>query len=236
MNDQFSRTALLLGGDNMAKLAAARVCVFGVGGVGGHVVEALARTGIGGIDLVDGDTVTVSNLNRQIIATQSTVGMRKTHAAAERIHSINPGCRVNSFDLFFLPENADSFDFTPYDYVVDAVDTVAAKLEIVLRAQAAGIPVISSMGAGNKMDPAAFRVADIYDTSVCPLARVMRQELKKRGVRALKVVFSTEAPIKPPQNAETLPNGKKSIPGSNAFVPGAAGLIIAGEVVKDLIK
>jgi tRNA A37 threonylcarbamoyladenosine dehydratase len=235
MENPFSRTEMLFGRDNMAQLAAARVCVFGIGGVGGHAAEALVRSGIGAIDLVDGDIVSLTNLNRQIIATTNTIGMQKTRAAAERFHAINPACKVTEHNLFFLPSNADAIDFSLYDYVVDAVDTVAAKVEIVLAAQAAGIPVISSMGAGNKLDPTAFRVADIYGTSVCPLAKVMRHELKRRGVKRLKVVFSTETPIKPLTRGEAAAVGKRTVPGSNAFVPGAAGLIIAGEVVRDLI-
>lgn len=225
----------------MKRLEEARVAVFGVGGVGGYVVEALARSGIGHLDLIDNDTVALSNLNRQIIATMNTLGRPKVDVMRERILSINPYAEVVVHECFFLPENADQFDFGQYSYVVDAVDTVTAKLEIVQRAQAAGTPVISSMGTGNKLDPSRFRVADIYQTSVDPLARVMRRELKKRGVKSLKVVYSTEEPLKPEASgkiAAPVPGGssRRSTPGSTAFVPPAAGLLIASEVVKDLIR
>lgn len=234
MKKQFERTALLLGEAAVEKLAEARVAVFGVGGVGGYAVEALARSGIGGFVLTDSDTVSESNINRQIIATHSTVGRYKTEVMKERILEINPEARVETRQCFFLPENADSFDFTEYSYVVDAVDTVSAKLEIIMRAKAAGVPVISSMGAGNKLDAAGFKVSDIYDTRVCPLARVMRRELKKRGIDSLKAVYSEEEPIKP--LAEISEGGKRTLPGSVAFVPSVAGLVLAGEVIKDLIR
>jgi len=234
MNEQFARTRLLLGDAAMERLAGARVAVFGIGGVGGHAVEALARSGIGEIDLIDSDTVSESNLNRQLIATHSTVGRYKVDVMEERIRDINPQAIVHKYRCFFLPENAGQFPFGEYDYVVDAVDTVAAKIELVLKARAAGVPVISSMGAGNKLDASAFRVADIYQTSVCPLARVMRRELKKRGVKQLKVVYSQEMPLMPASGGETPPEGRRAVPGSVAFVPSVAGLIIAGEVVKDL--
>ena len=233
--NQFSRTELLIGPEAMEKLHRSRVAVFGVGGVGGYVVEALARSGVGTLDLIDNDVVSLTNLNRQIIATHATLGMRKVDAAAERVHDICPEIQVNRHACFFLPENADSFDFTQYDYVVDAVDTVSAKVEIVLRAQAAGVPVISSMGAGNKLDPSRFRVADIYQTKVCPLARAMRGLLKRKGVKKLKVVYSEEEAITPLGEAEDALEGKRATPGSMAFVPAAAGLILAGEVVRDLI-
>ena len=233
--NQFSRTELLIGPEAMAKLHRSRVAVFGVGGVGGYVVEALARSGVGTLDLIDNDVVSLTNLNRQIIATHATLGMRKVDAAAERVRDICPDIQVNRHNCFFLPENADSFDFTQYDYVVDAVDTVSAKAEIVLRAQAAGVPVISSMGTGNKLDPSRFRVADISATKVCPLARAMRNLLRRKGVKHLKVVYSEEEALKPLGEAEDAPQGKRATPGSTAFVPAAAGLILAGEVVRDLI-
>ena len=236
MENQFTRTELLLGADAMEKLRDSRVSIFGVGGVGGYVAEALARSGIGAFELVDRDVVSVTNLNRQIIATWKTIGRDKTEVMAERIADINPEAKVTLRKCFFLPETADQFDFSRYDYVVDAVDTVTAKIEIILRAQQAGVPVISSMGAGNKLDPSKFEVADIYKTSVDPLARVMRRELKKRGVRKLKVVYSKEEPMKPLGRIEADPEaGRKDVPGSSAFTPSAAGLLIASEVVKDLI-
>ena len=221
----------------MARLARARVAVFGLGGVGGYAVEALARSGVGALDLVDDDAVSLTNLNRQILATEQTVGMAKVDAAEQRIRSINPDCRVRKDRTFFLPETAERFDFTQYDYVVDAVDTVAAKLALAERAHAAGVPIISAMGAGNKLDPTAFSVADITETSVCPLARVLRKELKKRGIEHLKVVYSREAPLRPLSAAEEDGGAhpRRDVPASNAFVPGVAGLILAGEVVKDLI-
>ncbi len=229
-----SRARLLIGDDAIERLKNAKVAVFGVGGVGGYAVEALARSGVGAIELIDNDAVSVSNINRQIIATVDTVGMKKVQAAMERVLSINPDCSVAVRDEFFLPENADTFDFSDYDYVVDAVDTVAAKISIVMKCTDAGTPVISAMGAGNKLDPTAFEVADIYKTSGCPLARVMRRELKARGVKKLKVVYSKEQPVKPRLTEEELPEGKRQIPGSIAFVPSVMGLIIAGEVIKDI--
>ena len=232
MEDMFSRTRMLLGDEAMARLSLSRVAVFGLGGVGGHVVEALARSGVGALDLIDSDRVALSNLNRQIIATRDTLGMLKVDAAKARVLAINPDCRVRAYPVFFLPETADQFDFTQYDYVVDAIDTVAGKLQLILAAQAAGVPVISSMGAGNKLDPTAFRVADISETSVCPLARTMRRELRKRGVEHVKVVYSTEPALSPAPADE--PTGRRATPGSTAFVPAVAGLILAGEVVKDI--
>lgn len=237
MLNQFSRTEILLGSDAMDRLKNAKVIVFGIGGVGGYVVEALVRSGIGTIDIVDNDTVSLTNLNRQIIATRSTIGKNKVDVMEERMKDINPDVIVNKYQCFYLPETAERFDFSQYDYVVDAVDTVSAKIDIVVQAQKAGIPVISSMGAGNKLNPAAFEVADIYKTSVCPLAKVMRRELKKRGVKKLKVVYSKEIPLKPAENDEIKKENekKRQAPGSIAFVPSVAGLIIAGEVIKDLI-
>jgi tRNA A37 threonylcarbamoyladenosine dehydratase len=236
MDGRFSRTERLLGRDNIEKLSNARVALFGVGGVGGYVAEALARSGIGHFVLIDDDSVALSNLNRQIIALHSTLGRNKAKVMADRIADINPLAKVEARDCFYLPENADSFDFSDYSYVVDAVDTVTAKLEIIQRAKSSGVPVISSMGAGNKLDPSKFEVADIYKTSVDPLARVMRRELKKRGVRKLKVVYSKEEPLKPLGRIEADPEaGRKDVPGSSAFTPSAAGLLIASEVVKDLI-
>ena len=237
MIEQFSRTQMLLGEDAMARLYGAKVAVFGVGGVGGYVVEALARCGIGRLDLCDSDTVSVSNINRQILATHSTVGMLKVEAAKRRIADINPACEVRTYPFFYLPDTADRFDFTEYDYIVDCIDTVTGKLQLVERAVAAGTPIICSMGTGNKLDPAAFQVADISKTSMCPLARIMRKELKKRGIHHLNVVYSQEEARKPDVDEEELKRiGKRQIPGSVAFVPGAAGLILAGEVVKDLIE
>ena len=236
MQNEFQRTGLLLGETNMNKLQASRILLFGVGGVGGYVAEALARSGVGAFDLIDRDRVSITNLNRQIIATMKTIGMDKTEAMAARIRDINPEAEVTQHKCFYLPETADMFDFSQYDYVVDAVDTVTAKIEIILQAQRAAVPVISSMGAGNKLDPSKFEVADIYKTSVDPLARVMRRELKKRGVRKLKVVYSKEEPLKPLGRIEADPEaGRKDVPGSSAFTPSAAGLLIASEVVKDLI-
>ena len=237
MENQFSRTELLLGKENMEKLAAARVCIFGIGGVGGYVAEALARSGVGHLELVDNDVVCLSNLNRQIIATHETLGRYKADVMKERILSINPEAEVTVHKCFYLPETRSQFDFTNYDYVVDAIDTVAGKIALVLQAEESGTPVISSMGAGNKLDPAAFQVADIYQTSVCPLAKVMRKELKKRGVKKLKVVYSKELPVAVQNDEESLhSSSRRSIPGSIAFVPSVAGLIIAGEVVKDLVS
>lgn len=229
MSAQFLRTELLLGKEAMKKLSDSRVAVFGIGGVGGYVCEALVRSGVKAFDLIDNDKVCLTNLNRQIIATQKTVGRYKTEVMKERILEINPDADVNIHKCFFLPENADEFSFEEYDYIVDAVDTVTAKIAIVVKAQEKNVPVISCMGAGNKLDGSQFRVSDIYKTKVCPLARVMRRELKKRGVKKLKVVYSEEKPIRPQKDIE---NG--SVPGSVAFVPSVAGMIIAGEVVKDL--
>lgn len=248
MLNQFSRTQLLLGKEGIDRLAEAKVAVFGIGGVGGYVVEALARSGVGSFVLVDDDKVCLTNLNRQIIATRSTVGKYKTDVMRDRILDINPQAQVEVRQCFYLPENADEFDFSEYSYVVDAVDTVTAKLEIIMRAKQTGTPVISSMGAGNKLDPTKFQVADIYDTTICPLARVIRRELRKRNVKNLKVVYSTEKSIRPledmsiscrtncicPPGAKHKCTERRDIPGSVAFVPSVAGLIIAGEVVKDL--
>lgn len=249
MQNQYSRTQLLLGAEAMEKLHNSRVAVFGIGGVGGYTVEALARSGVGALDLIDDDKVCLTNLNRQIIATRSTVGQYKVDVAAQRIHDIDPDIRVTTHRCFFGPETQDQFDFTQYDYVVDAIDTVTGKLEMIEQAYRAGTPIISSMGAGNKMDPTAFEVADIYETSVCPLAKVMRHELRKRGISKLKVVYSKEKPIAPKEDMANsckthciCPPGtarkctqRRQVPGSNAFVPSVVGLIIAGEVVKDLI-
>ena len=237
MNEQFSRTGILLGEAAVRKLNKARVAVFGIGGVGGYTVEALARCGVGQLDLIDSDTVSVSNINRQILATHSSVGKLKVEVAKARILDINPECSVRTYPIFYLPETAQQFDFTQYDYIVDAIDTVTGKLQLVERAVAAGTPIICSMGTGNKLDPAAFMVSDISKTSMCPLARIMRKELKKRGIHHLKVVYSQEEALTPDVDPEELARtGKRQIPGSVAFVPGAAGLILAGEVVKDLIK
>ena len=248
MLNQFSRTELLLGHDNMEKLKNARVAVFGIGGVGGFTVEALARSGVGTLDLIDDDKVCLTNINRQIIATRKTIGQYKVDAAKERVLDINPDAVVNTYKTFFVPETADEFDFAAYDYVVDAIDTVTGKIMLVEAAQKAGTPIISSMGAGNKLDPTAFEVADIYKTSVCPLAKVMRRELKKRGIKKLKVVYSKEKALTPIDETENscrshciCPPGsartctqRRQIPGSTAFVPSVVGLIIAGEVIKDL--
>ena len=237
--DQYSRTALLLGADAMKKLKNATVAVFGLGGVGGYVAEALARSGVGALELVDHDTISLTNLNRQLFALHSTVGMAKAEAAKQRILDIDPEIRVTARQEFYCPDTAKDFDFSQYDYVVDAIDTVTGKLALVTAAKEAGIPIISSMGTGNKLDPTRFQIADITKTSVCPLARIMRKECAKRGIKHLKVLFSTEDPIPSDPNAitdEELPEGRRALPGSVAFVPSAAGLIIAGEVVKDLIK
>ena len=236
MLNQFSRTELLLGREAMERLAASRVAVFGIGGVGGYTVEALVRSGIGGIDLIDNDRVCLTNINRQIYATRKTVGQYKVDVAAERIAEINPDVNVRTFKIFYTPETAEQFDFSQYQYVVDAIDTVTGKLALVENAYAAGTPVISSMGAGNKLDPTAFEVADIYDTSVCPLARIMRKELKRRGIPGLKVVYSKEKPLVPAASEEQSGTQRRQVPGSSAFVPSVAGLIIAGEVIKDLIR
>lgn len=246
MEHWYARTEMMFGEAAVKRLRASRVAVFGIGGVGGYVCEALVRSGIGAFDLIDKDKVDITNLNRQIIATTKTIGKHKTQVMRERMLEINPKAEINVHDCFFLPETSGQFSFEEYDYVVDAVDTVTAKIELVLRAQSCGVPVISSMGAANKTDPTKFEVADIYETSICPLARVMRRELKARGVRNLKVVYSKEPPVRPvtvsPEQhdtkqaqADTTVGRKKTAPGSVAFVPSVAGLIIAGEVVKDLM-
>jgi len=248
--DQFARTQLLLGVDAMNKLKNSRVAVFGIGGVGGYSVEALARSGVGAVDLIDDDKVCLTNINRQIIADVKTIGKYKVDVARDRILSINPRCKVTTYQCFYLPQNAKDFDFSQYDYVIDAVDTVTAKINLVMQANENGVPVISSMGAGNKLDPTAFVVSDIYKTDVCPLAKVMRRELKKRNIKKLKVVYSKEKPLVPiedesiscrshcvcPPGAERKCTDRRAIPGSVAFVPSVVGLIIAGEVIKDLIK
>ena len=235
MLEQFLRTEMLLGSEALTRLQSARVAVFGLGGVGGYVVEALARSGVGSLDLIDSDTVSVSNLNRQILATHSTVGMLKVDAARNRVLDINPACNVKTWPVFYTPDTADAFDFTQYDYIVDAIDTVTGKLALVERAKAAGTPIICCMGTGNKLDASAFQVADISKTTMCPLARVMRKELTKRGIRHLKVVYSQEETLTPTGwEEEAAALGKRQIPGSVAFVPGAAGLLLAGEVVRDL--
>ena len=236
MGEQFSRTALLLGEEALDKLAACRVAVFGVGGVGGHCVEALARSGVGALDLIDSDTVCLSNLNRQIIALHSTIGRKKVDVAAERVHDINPECKVTVYPIFYLPETQEQFDFSVYDYVVDCIDTVKGKLSLADQAQTAGTPIISAMGAGNKLDPTRFEVADIFETSVCPLARVMRTECRKYGIAHLKVVYSKEPPLHLHETAQTEDKAGRPAPGSVAFVPSVAGLIMAGEVVRDLIS
>ncbi len=247
MLDQFVRTELLFGTEAMDRLAGCRVAVFGIGGVGGYVCEALARSGVGALDLIDDDKVCLSNINRQIIATTKTVGRYKTEVMKERILDINPEAKVTTHQCFFLPENAADFPFDQYDYVVDAIDTVTAKIELVMQCQQVGVPIISSMGAGNKLDPTQFRVADIYKTQMDPLAKVMRRELKKRGVKKLKVVYSEEQPIAPiekPAGGEDSAtvdpqrpgSSRRSTLGSTAFVPSVAGLVIAGEVIKDLTK
>ena len=248
MQNQYSRTQLLLGAEAMEKLHNSRVAVFGIGGVGGYTVEALARSGVGALDLIDDDKVCLTNLNRQIIATRKTIGKYKTDVMKERILEINPKAEVTMHKCFFLPENAEEFPFEEYDYVVDAVDTVTAKIELVMKCKEKNVPIISSMGAGNKLDASAFKVADIYKTQMCPLAKVMRRELKKRHVKKLKVVYSEEKPTRPiedmaiscrnhcicPPGAEHKCTERRDIPGSVAFVPSIVGLIIGGEVVKDL--
>jgi len=248
MLNQFSRTQLLYGAEAMKKLVSSRVAVFGIGGVGGYVVEALARSGVGTLDLIDDDKVCLTNINRQILATRKTVGRYKVDVAEERVHEINPQCTVNTYKTFFLPDTQDQFDFREYDYVVDAIDTVTGKLAIVEKAKEAGVPVISSMGAGNKLDASQFEVADIYKTSICPLAKVMRRECRKRGIKSLKVVYSKEEPVTPLEDMSIscrqhciCPPGtarkcteRRDIPGSTAFVPSVVGLIIAGEVINDL--
>ena len=248
MLNQFSRTQLLYGEEAMQRLSSLRVAVFGIGGVGGYTVEALARSGIGALDLIDDDKVCLTNINRQILATRKTVGKYKVDVAAERVHDINPDCEVRTYKTFFLPDIQDMFDFTDYDYVVDAIDTVTGKLAIIEKAKTAKTPVISSMGAGNKINASMFEVADIYQTSICPLAKVMRRECKKRGIESLKVVYSKEKPIRPLEDMSIscrkhciCPPGtvrkcteRRDIPGSTAFVPSVVGLIIAGEVINDL--
>ncbi|MGN0318347.1 MAG: ThiF family adenylyltransferase [Lachnospira sp.] len=234
MADQFSRTRRLFGSDNMDKLKAGRVIVFGVGGVGGYVCEALARAGIGAIDIVDNDTVSITNINRQIIALHSTVGRLKVDVMAERIADINPECKVKKYTQFYLPENKDEFDFTQYDYVVDAIDTVAGKIAMVLQANEAGVPIISSMGTGNKIHPEMLEISDIYKTSVCPLAKVMRHELKKRNVRHLTVLYSKEIPLTPVEESDEVTN-KRSVPSSTSFVPPTGGLLIAAHIVRELL-
>ena len=237
--DPYSRTSLLLGAAAMKKLKNATVAVFGLGGVGGYVVEALARSGIGGLELIDHDTISLTNLNRQLLATHDTIGKSKAQAAKDRVLSIDPTIQVTARQEFYCPDTAKDFDFSRYDYVVDAIDTVTGKLALVTAAQAAGVPILSCMGTGNKLDPTRFQIADISKTSVCPLARIMRKECAKRGIRHLKVLFSTEDPIPSDPAAvtdEELPEGRRALPGSVAFVPSVAGLIIAGEVIKDLIK
>ena len=250
MLNQFSRTQLIFGIEAMEKLSQARVAVFGIGGVGSYTAEALVRSGIGAIDLIDDDRICLTNLNRQLFATRDTVGQHKVDVAEKRIRSINPDCKVITHKTFYMPDKKDLFDFTEYDYIVDAIDTVKGKLELVMNSKASETPIISSMGAGNKVNAAAFEVADIYETSVCPLARVMRYECRKRGIDSLKVVYSKEKPIRPLEDMSIscrkhciCPPGtarkctqRRDIPGSTAFVPSAAGLIIAGEVIKDLIE
>mgnify|MGYP000159741926 CR=1 FL=1 len=250
MLNQFSRTELLLGKAAMEKLKNSRVAVFGIGGVGGYTVEALVRSGVGTLDLIDNDKVCLTNINRQIYATRKTIGKYKVDVAEERCKDINPDVVINTYKTFYMPETAEKFDFSLYDYVVDAIDTVTGKIELAVNAAKAEVPIICSMGAGNKLDPSRFEVADIYSTSVCPLARVMRYELKKRGIKKLKVVYSKEKPLTPiddmamsckkncvcPPGMARKCTARRQVPGSTAFVPSAAGLIMAGEVVKDLIK
>ena len=239
--DRYSRTRFLLGEDGMGKLKNAHIAIFGLGGVGGYVAEALARSGVGALTLVDHDTISKSNINRQILATENTVGQDKVTAAAERVAAINPQIWVIPRKTFYLPETAGEFDFKEYDYVVDAIDTVTGKMMLIQAAKAAGTPIISSMGTGNKLDPTAFQVGDIFETSVCPLARIIRKECKKRSIEKLKVVYSTEDPIKNPLPPDDpawaeLPEGRNALPGSVCFVPAVAGMIIAGEVIQDLIR
>lgn len=236
MNEQFSRTALVIGSEGVDRLQSAKVALFGVGGVGSFTAEALIRAGIGALDLFDNDTVAPSNLNRQLIALHSTIGRHKVDVARERLMDINPEAKIGAYRMFYLPENADSIDLSGYDYIIDCIDTVAAKIELVVRADRLGVPIIASMGTGNKLDPTVFEVADISKTSVCPLARVMRQELRKRGIQHLKVVYSREIPLTPIANeAQEAPQAsRRSVPGSVSFCPSVAGLILAGEVVRDL--
>jgi tRNA A37 threonylcarbamoyladenosine dehydratase len=249
MLNQFSRTELLVGSEGMEKLKNARVAIFGIGGVGGYTVEALARSGVGTLDLIDDDKICLTNLNRQILATRSTVGKYKVDVARNRVLDINPNANVNIYKTFYVPDTADQFDFTQYDYVVDAIDTVTGKIELIMQADRTNTPIISSMGAGNKMDASAFKVADIYKTNVCPLAKVMRRELKKRGIKKLKVVYSEEKPMTPiddmaiscrthcicPPGTARKCTQRRQVPGSNAFVPSVVGLIIAGEVINDIL-
>ena len=235
--DQYSRTRFLLGAEGMDKLKNAHVAVFGLGGVGGYVVEALARSGVGALTLVDHDTISLTNINRQLLATHETIGMEKSDAAKARVLAIDPSIQVQALKTFYMPDTADQFDFTKYDYVVDAVDTVTAKLSLIVACKEAGTPIISSMGTGNKLDPTKFQIADIAKTSICPLARIMRKECAKRGIKHVKVLFSTEDAISPQcDSTEEMPEGRRALPGSVAFVPSVAGLIIAGEVIKDLVK
>lgn len=238
MPDQFSRTELLFGREAMEKLAAARVAVFGVGGVGGYAVEALARSGVGALDLIDSDTISLTNINRQLLATHDSIGKSKVEVARQRVLSINPACTVTTHQVFYLPETEAQFDFTRYDYIIDAIDTVSGKLALIVNAQKAGTPIICSMGAGNKLDPTAFRVADIYETSADALARVIRKECRKRGIAHLKVVYSQEEARRPLTEAQPPLSPpcttRKDVPGSTAFVPSVAGLILAGEVIKDI--
>ena len=250
MLNQFSRTQLIFGKEAMDVLASSRVAIFGIGGVGGYTAEALARSGVGALDLIDDDKICLTNINRQILATRSTVGKYKVDIAESRILDINPDCQVRTYKTFYMPDTKDEFDFTQYDYIVDAIDTVKGKLELVVNAKEAGTAIISSMGAGNKVDPTAFEVTDLYKTSVCPLARVMRYECKRRGIKKLKVVYSKEKPIRPledmsircrshcicPPDTARKCTHRRDIPGSTAFVPSVVGLIIAGEVVKDLCR
>ena len=236
IKELFVRTEMLFGEEAMKKFASSRVAVFGIGSVGGHAAEALVRSGIGNIELIDADTVCQSNINRQLFATTKNIGRLKTEAAKERLLEINPEINITVKSIFYLPENADEFDFTQYDYIIDAVDTVAAKLSLAQKAQLAGTPIISSMGAGNKLDPTLFEVADIYKTSVCPLAKVMRAECRKRGIKKLNCVYSKEIPMKPKEVFSEEKSTRRQTPGSVAFVPSVAGLIIAGEVLKDLAK
>lgn len=250
MLNQFSRTELLFGKESMERLSKSRVAVFGIGGVGGYAVEALIRSGVGTVDLIDDDKICITNINRQIYATHKTVGKYKVDVAEERIHEINPDAVVNTYKIFYSNETADQFDFTAFDYIIDAIDTVTGKIALVINASAANTPIISSMGAGNKLDPTAFEVTDIYNTSVCPLARIMRYELKRRAIKKLKVVYSKEPPITPiddmsiscrahcicPPGTARKCTQRRQVPGSNAFVPSVAGLIIAGEVIKDLSR
>lgn len=231
---QFARTEMLLGSQAMSRLHAARVAVFGVGGVGGFAAEALIRAGVGSIDLIDNDTVALSNLNRQIIALHSTLGRSKVQVMAERLQDINPSARITCHEMFYLPENADAIDLSRFDYVIDAVDTVAAKLELITRTDALGVPIISAMGAGNKLDPSQIVITDIYKTATCPLARVIRAQCRKRGIRRLKVAYSTEPALHPAPAEE--PTSRRSTPGSVSFVPSVMGLMLAGEVVRDIIN